>query len=299
MTDNCLHFNLSLWRVESLAASNLRQKTLNTVRAERGAGGACAASACAGTTTPSVPRAVRRRGAGRGGGERLGAAGGGSWGAAARPVSAGRRGGTRRGPLRGGGREEGEQEERAAARRGARPQPRCPGREAAGPGGFLRVPPLRPSPPRRRCGAPSPGGRQRAAGARGRGRRAPRSDGLARRRGERPAAAPRGAGTVPGGLGGRRGARVPRVSRGAFPPEALRAAPCGEQPPLLPGAPRCWPLRRCRCRRAEQGEPGGARLAPHEAGPVVSVSRAKPRACLCRKIAQNSYSVLPGKRGLP
>lgn len=35
MTDNCLNFNLSLWCVESLAASNLRQKTLNTVRAER------------------------------------------------------------------------------------------------------------------------------------------------------------------------------------------------------------------------------------------------------------------------
>lgn len=69
--------------------------------------------------------------------------------------------------------------------------------------------------------------------------------------------------------------------------------------PAAGTALRSVPLRRSRCGRAEQGEAGGARLAPHEAGRVASASRAKPRACLCRKTAQNSYSVLPGKRSLP
>jgi len=58
------------------------------------------------------------------------------------------------------------------------------------------------------------------------------------------------------------------------------------------GAALCSPLSPCGC--TDMRELESALFAPYRTEQMVCVSRMKPQACLCRKIAQNSSSSLPG-----
>lgn len=169
MTDNCLHFNLSLWCVESLAASSLRQKTLNTVRAER-------FRVCWDYNSQRAARCAQARsGAGR-----RGAAGSGRRRELGRCRPAGECGAPRRDPAgaapggRAGGRGARGASSRAAGSPAAAP---LPGEGGGGAGG---VPPGAPAPAEPAPAAlrsVQPGGA--AAGSGGEG---PRPEGAALRR---------------------------------------------------------------------------------------------------------------------